>query len=187
MRGCAQIVGKIGMGIDCLKRSRGSAIAVFADQTVDGLVFAKFLYSRGEYDQLRIVSQRHACAVDGLVAQPGGMKLAWIEIDHGFLDGFIHNLEVDLETQFRGQIEALDVIADIQASNSQPTVSPASHNSLHINDGQVGQEMFGGVVKNAADGIVGAAEDTFHSVDGAQIVAAVDSIAATRSEEHTSE
>ena len=38
--------------------------------------------------------------------------------------------------------------------------------------------MIGGVVEHGADGIFGAAHDALHAVDGAEIVAAVDALAA---------
>ena len=46
------------------------------------------------------------------------------------------------------------------------------------------QEMIGGVVEHVAHGIVGAAHDALHAVDGAQIVAAVDAFAAAGADEN---
>src|SRR5271157_642289 len=117
MRGGAQVVGQISVGFDRLERCRGSEVAVFADQGVDGLVFTEFLYSRSKNDQFRSVGQSHAGAIDGLVAEPGGVELTRIEIDDGFLDRLVEHLEVHLKTQFRSKVEALDVIADKQTAH----------------------------------------------------------------------
>ena len=106
-----------------------------------------------EDDQLGAVGQRHAGAIDGLVADPGGVELAGIEIDDGLLIGLSSDLEVDLETQFGGREEALDVVADKEAAHGQAAVCAAPHNGVHVDDGQMAQEMVGGVVEHVAHGI----------------------------------
>src|ERR1039458_2739778 len=98
------------------------------------------------------------------------MNLLRIEIDDGLLDGFIGDLEVDFEAQFGGQVKALDVIADVEAAHGQPFAGSASHNGEYIDDGQIPEKVIGGVVEHVAHGINGAAENTLHSVDGAQIM-----------------
>ena len=115
-------LARSALALDGFERCRSSAIAVFADQLVDRLVFAKFLYARREDDQLRAVGQRHARAIDGLVAQPGAVKLMRIEIDDGLLDRLVEHLEVHLEAQLGGPVKALDVIADEEAAHAKPSV-----------------------------------------------------------------
>src|ERR1035441_10614932 len=98
------------------------------------------------------------------------MKLLRIEIDDCFLDGFINDLEVDLEAQFGGQLKAFDVIADVETAHGQRAIFPAPHDGLHIDDRQLLKKVIGGVVEHIAHGIDGAAENALHSIDGAQII-----------------
>ena len=42
MRGGAEISGEVGIVVDGFERGRRAAVAVLADERVDGLVFAEF-------------------------------------------------------------------------------------------------------------------------------------------------
>ena len=95
--GGAQVGGDIGVGFDCFERGGRSSVTVLADQAVDGGVFAKFFYAGREDDQVRSVGERHAGAIDGLVAEPGAVKLLGIEIHDGLLDRLVEHLEIHLE------------------------------------------------------------------------------------------
>src|ERR1700735_467959 len=86
----AKIVGEIGMGTYGFESGWRATIAVFADQPVDGPVFAKFPDTRSQDDQFRTVGQCHACAVDCLVAQPCTVELVRIEMNDNLLQGYIH-------------------------------------------------------------------------------------------------
>jgi hypothetical protein len=99
------------------------SIAVLADQRVDSLVFAKFIYARRKDDQLRTVGQCRACTVESLVAQPCAVKLMRIKINDGLWDGCLQRLEVHFHTQFGGAVKALDIVADKKAAESQPSVA----------------------------------------------------------------
>src|SRR5260370_33451478 len=100
MGGCAQIVGEILIRIDCVECCWCSAVAIFADQGVDGLVFAEGIYARREDDELRGISKGHAGTIDCLVAKPGAVKFMRIEVDDGFPERGIQNFEVYLEREF---------------------------------------------------------------------------------------
>src|ERR1700731_3879795 len=97
MSGCAQVACEIRISIHRFERCRSSAIAVLADQGVDGWVFAESSYTGSEDDQLRTVGQRHAGAVDRLVAEPCAVKFVRIKINHSLLDGRIEYLEIDFQ------------------------------------------------------------------------------------------
>ena len=56
-----------------------SAVAVLADEEIDGGVFAELVDAGGEDDELRVVGERHAGAVDALVAEPGALELVGVE------------------------------------------------------------------------------------------------------------
>src|SRR5258708_6165161 len=99
VRGSAEIGAEIWIFLDCFKRARGSAIAVFADELVDALVFAELVHAWSEDDELCAIGERHAGAIDGLVSDPCGMEFAGIEEDDGFLDLLVKGFEVDLETE----------------------------------------------------------------------------------------
>jgi len=67
--------------------------------------------------------------------------------------------------------EAVDIISNKQAATAKPTVCLAAHNGLDVHDGQVAEKMIGGVIEDVAHGILGAAHDALHAVDGAEIMA----------------
>src|SRR5580658_847698 len=90
----AKVVRKIRVRTHGQEGGRRSAIAIFADQSIDGAVFAKFLYAGRQDDQLCSVGQCHACTVDCLVAQPCAVKLMRIEINDSLLHWRIHRLKV---------------------------------------------------------------------------------------------
>ena len=119
MGGGTEIVGQIGVGFDCGEGCRSAAIAVFADQCVDDLVFAKILYAGGENDEVGAVGQRHAGAIDGLVAEPGGVKLAGVEIDNGLFEGCVEDFKVDLEAKVGGEVKTLGIIADEETAHGE--------------------------------------------------------------------
>ena len=84
-------------------------------------------------------------------------------------------------------MKALDVIADEKAAHCQSFVRSVRHapnHSKHVNDGQISQKMIGGVVENLTHGIFSAAHDALHPIHCAQIMAAVDSIAASGADEN---
>src|ERR1035437_8067059 len=180
VRSRAQVVGQIGIGFHRLESRRRAVIAVFANQCVDGLVFAEFLDGWSENNQLGAVGQRHAGAIDRFVAKPCGVEFFGIKIDDGLLDRLVEHFEIYFKAQLRGLREALDIIAYVQAAHRQPAVGSAAHHRLHINDGQMFQEMIGGVIEHVAHRIGGAAHDPLHPVDGAQVVAAIDAVTASR-------
>src|ERR1035438_5978829 len=91
--------------------------------------------------------------------------------------------EVDLEAQFSSSEETLNIVADEEAAHGEASVCLAPDDGLHVDDGQVAQKMVGRVVEHVAHGIDGAAHDSLHAVDGAQVVAAVDAFAATGADE----
>ncbi len=129
--------------------------------------------SGGEDDQFGVVRERHAGPVDALVAKPRAAELVRIEEDHGLLDLAIHHLEVHLQAQGRGQLKALDVVADVQAAHHQLARVVLAYYRLHVDDRQVRGEVVAGVVQHAADGRIRAAHHALHAVDGSEEVAAM--------------
>src|SRR5580700_9851529 len=113
----AKVVGEISIRTHGFESGRRSAIAVFADQRIDGPVFTKFLDAGRQDDQLRTVSQCHACAVDGLVAQPCAVKLVRVEINDSFLYGRVHGLEVHFQAERGGAVKALNIVANEKSAH----------------------------------------------------------------------
>src|SRR6266404_1676564 len=179
MSGRAQVVGEIRISIHRVERRRSSAIAVLADQGVDGWVFAESPYTGREDDQLRTIGQRHAGAVDRLVAEPCAVKFMRIKIDDSLLDGRIEYLEIDFQAQLGGTMEALGVVADEKPAHGKSVVGRASDNGEYVDDGQMPQKMIGRVIENVAYGILRTAHDALHPINGAQVVAAVYALSAS--------
>ncbi len=100
--GGAQFGGDVGVFADGFERGGRAVVAVFADERVDGLVFAELFHAGREDDELGAVGERHAGAIDGLVAEPGGVKLVRVKIDDGLLDRLGDDFEVDLEAELGG-------------------------------------------------------------------------------------
>ena len=122
-----------------------------------------------EDDQLGVVGERHAGAVDALVAQPGGMELVRVEEDDGLRDLAIHHKEVALEAKRGGELEALGVVADVEAAHDELAGGVLVDYSLDVDDlRHHGPKVLAGVVEDAAYGRVGAAHHALHPVDGAE-------------------
>src|SRR6202140_216784 len=169
----AQVVGEIRISIHRFERRRSSAIAVLADQCVDGRVFAESSYTGSEDDQLRTVGQRHASAVDRLVAEPCAVKFMRIKINDSLPDGRIEYLEIDFQAQLGGTMKAFGVVADEKAAHRKSVVRRASDDGEYIDDGQMPQKTIGGVIENVAHGILRTTHDALHPINRAQVMAAV--------------
>src|ERR1035438_8321430 len=111
MRGCAQLSGQVGIGMNGVERGRSSTIAVFSNHRVDGLVFAKLLDARREDDELGAVGQSHPSPVDGFVAKPCRVKLARIEIHNSFGEGLVHHLEINFQAKLGSKEKAFEVVS----------------------------------------------------------------------------
>src|ERR1700733_1776545 len=180
----AEIAGECSIFRDQFEGSRGSAVAVLADELVDRRVLAKLVDAGGEDDELGTVGQRHAGAIDAFVAQPGALELVWIEEDHGLFDLAIHHLEVHLEAERGSLFKTLLIIADEQATDDEVAVVVLGHNGKHVDDmREFFAEVFAGVVEHFANGGVGAAHHSFHSVDGAEEVTAMNPHSAAGADE----
>src|SRR5579863_8771300 len=180
----AKVVRKISIRTHGRESGRRSAIAVFADQRVDGPVFAKLFYAGRQDDQLRTISQCHACAVDGLVAQPCTVKLMRIEINDSFLHGRVHGLEVHFQAERGGTVKAVHIVADEKSAYCQTSIRHESDNGEYVDDGQVSQETIGCVSEDVAHGVVCAAHDALHPVNRTQVMAPVYALAASRAHEN---
>ena len=137
VRSGAEVSGECGIFLDQRESSRRSAVAVLADELVDGGVFAELMHSGSEHDELGSVGQSHAGAVDALVAEPGAAELVRIEEDDGLFDLAVEHLEVDLERERGGEVEALDVVADVEAADDELSRCIFADDGLHVDDGQV--------------------------------------------------
>src|SRR5580658_11117797 len=131
----AQVAREIRIGTRGFERGRSSAIPILADQPVYTSVFAKFLYTGREDNQLGSVGQGHPRTVNCLVAQPRAVKLMRVEIHDSLLDGRVHLLEVHFQAQCGGAVKALGIVADEKAAHSQPVVIRASDNGKHVDNG----------------------------------------------------
>src|SRR5215472_11007907 len=182
--GCrTEFVGKVGVLLYVLQRGGRSDVAVLADERVDGFVFAEFAHGGTKDDELSAVCEGHAGAVDGLVADPGGVEFLGVEIDDGFADGIVKGFEVDLDAELGGAQEALLVVADVKAADGESAIVTAADDRLHVNDGEMAEEALSGVVEHGADGVLRGAHDALHAVDRAEVVAAVDAFAAAGADE----
>ena len=172
-----------GSSLTSFERARGAAVAVLADEDVDGGVFAELVDAGSEHDQFCVVGERHAGAVDALVAEPGAAELVRVEEDDCLLDLAVHHHEVDLEAERGGEFKALGVVADVQAANDEFACGVLAYDRLDVDDGHVFGEVVAGVVQHAANGRVGAAHHALHAVDGAEEVAAMDADGAAGADE----
>src|ERR1700756_1342640 len=125
----AQVAGEIRIGTHGCEGSRSSAITILADQRVDASIFAKFLYTRRQDDQLCTVGQCHARTIDSFVAQPCTVKFMRIEINDSLLHRRVHALDVHFQAQPGSAMKAFDVVPDEKAAHCQPIVIRASDNS----------------------------------------------------------
>src|ERR1700712_4966284 len=96
-----------------------AAIAILADECIDGGIFAEFADAWCEHDQFGSVGQGHAGPVDAFVAEPGAAELKRIEENDSLPDLPRHHLKVDLEAQACGMLEAFCIIADVHAADDQ--------------------------------------------------------------------
>src|SRR6267378_887587 len=76
-------------------------------------------------------------------------------------------------------MEALGIVADEKTAYRKPAIRSASDHGEHVNDGEMPQETIRGVIENVAYRVFGAAHDAFHAINRAQVVAAVDALAAS--------
>ena len=128
-------------------------VAVLADERVVGGVFAELLQSGREDDEFAAVGDHHACAVDGLVAEPGGAELLGVEEDDDLPDGLVHEVEVDLLGESDAHVERRVVVADEESAHVHGSgVMVLSHDGHGEDDGQVGQIGVDSVVEQLADG-----------------------------------
>src|SRR4029077_17261315 len=144
------------------------AIAVLSDQGVNGWVFAESSYAWSEDDQLRTVGQRHAGAVDRLVAEPCAVKFMRIKINDSLLDGRIEYLEIDSQAELGGTMKALRVVANEKAAHRKSVACRAADDGEYVDDGQMPQKIIGRVIEHVAHGILGTAHDALHPINRTQ-------------------
>src|SRR5271163_3223700 len=176
----AELGSQVRIVFHFLKRSRRAVVAELADFAVDGGVFSKLLHSGSKHDEVGAVRQRHAGAVNGLVSQPGAVKLLRIEVDNGFVDGLIEQLNVDLHAQFRSQAKALHVIAHEQASDYELAGLVGPDDCQDIHDGDIAEKLVRGPIEDAAHWIIGSSHNPLHAHHCSQVVAAIDAERAGR-------
>src|ERR1035437_1001914 len=164
MRRRAEIVLQLGIGLDCRQGCRRAAIAVLADEPVNFLVLAELLQAGCEHDQLAAVRHRHARAINALVAQPRALEFGRIQINDHLFERLVEHLEINLERERGGLVEAGNVVAHVETAHAQFAVVAAPHHRVDIDDGQMFREMFGSVVENAANRRVRAPHHPFHAV-----------------------
>src|SRR5438270_8069778 len=75
-------------------------------------------------------------------------------------------------------METLSVVADEKPPHRKPVIRSAPDHCEHVNDGKVPEEPIRGVIEYIAHRVFGATHDSFHAVNRAQIMAAVDALAA---------
>ncbi len=92
-------------------------------------------------------------------------------------------MKFTLKAQRRRELEALGIVADEEAANDEFARVVLADHGLYVDDRQILGEVIAGVVQHAAHGRVGAAHHAFHTVDGAEEVAAVNADGATGADE----
>src|SRR5580698_1740081 len=182
MRGGTQVRREVRILFDSGECGWSAEIPIFADECIDSGIFAKFLDAGSEHDQLAVICERHAGAVNRLVAQPGALELALFEIDDSFPNAAVEHFKVDFKTEIGGAMETLNIVADEEAAYSETALCIAPDDRVHIHDGNVIQETIGGIVQDLPHRVVGASHDALHAVDGAQVVTAVDAFASPGSD-----
>ena len=85
--------------VEFVQHVQPTLIAVFADQLVALCVLAEFRNAGRQNNQLAAVRNCHTRAVDGLVAEPGGLKFGGIEIDNTLFDAVLDKVDVLLLCQ----------------------------------------------------------------------------------------
>src|ERR1700756_1302220 len=176
----AQVAGEIRIGTHGCEGSRSSAITILADQRVDASIFAKFLYTRREDDQLCTVGQCHARTIDSFVAQPCTVKFMRIEINDSLLHRRVHRLEVHFQAERGGAVKALGIVADEKPAHGQAVVRSAPDDGKHVDNGQMSKKTIGCVIENVAHRIFRTTHDAFHPINRAQVMAAVYALPASR-------
>jgi len=63
----------------------------------------------------------------------------------------------------RGSQEALLIVANVEATQREVAICLAAHNGLHVDDGQVLEEVIGSVVEHRAHGILRLAHDSLQN------------------------
>ena len=117
--GGAEIRGEVGIVFYRGQRCGCATVAVFPDERIDGFIFAKHFHSGCEDDELGIVGQGHARAVDGLVSQPRTFEFSLVKVDDCLLDGAVEHFEIGLEAEGGGEFEALHIVADEESAQHQ--------------------------------------------------------------------
>src|SRR5262249_17435303 len=79
--------------------------------------------------------------------------------------------------------EALHIVTDVQSADYYVASFVLTQNCQGIDDRHVLGEMVRSVIQNAAHGGIGAAHNPFHAVNGAQVVALINSFRAAGADE----
>ncbi|VEU36263.1 unnamed protein product [Pseudo-nitzschia multistriata] len=155
-------------------------VPVLPDQPVDRLVLPEPLDPRRQNDQLPAVGDRHPRPVDGLVAEPGRVKLVRIEVDDHLGRRPIQHGEIGGHAQLAGPPIALDGVPD-----KDPPEAPVwGHHRQNVPQVQLGlQKVLAGPVQYGPQGVVGPAHHVLHPVDGADEVGEVDRLQAAHPHE----
>ena len=101
--------------VELVQCVESALVAVLADELVALCVLAEFCHAGCQNDQLAAVGNRHAGTIDGLIAEPCGLELAGIEIDHAFLNAVLDEVNVLLLRQLDRFRQAASSLADKQA------------------------------------------------------------------------
>src|SRR6204780_5638382 len=80
-------------------------------------------------------------------------------------------------------MKALSVIADEKTAHGKAILC-ATDDCEHVDKPQIPQETICRVVKHTSNGIFGAAHDALHGINRAQVVAAIDRVAASRADKN---
>src|SRR5258705_10132854 len=110
------------MSTHLFQRVRRATITEAANEPIDGRVLAEGAHTRREYDELALVGDGHARAIDGLVAEPRRFEFERIEIDNDFLWSTLEAIEVHLPTQRRTAFETGAIVAGVDAARHQLAV-----------------------------------------------------------------
>lgn len=133
---------------------------------------------RCEHNELAVVRDRHARAVDALVPEPRRLELVRVEVHNDFVERRVQELEVHLERELCGAEEARVVVANEDAARHElASRDTAADHSLDVHDREVLNKVRRGVVEDPPQRVVGAAHHALHAVDCANEVREVDRVA----------
>ena len=163
--------------VELVQCVESALVAVLADELVALRVLAEFCDAGGQNDQLAAVRNRHAGTIDGLIAEPCGLELAGIEIDHAFLNAVLDEVNILLLRQLDRFRQTASSLADEQTVHHALALWSRADGQNKEN-GPTVQEMLHAIVEDFPHRRMVFPHHALHAVNCADHVRFVDHIAA---------